>query len=80
MGTHRKCCCGEAVELDCPCPVYPTWCFGWQGWRGYGTDPNIITQTNGRWTPLWYTSPYYDSRTRLSWQIGLTLYNFNNLT
>jgi hypothetical protein len=79
MGTHRKCCC-DITELDCPCPVYPTWCFGWQGWRGYGTDPNAITQTNGRWTPLWYTSPYYDSRTSLSWQIGLTLYNFNNLT
>jgi len=79
MGTHRKCCC-DITELDCPCPVYPTWCFGWQGWLGYGGDPTTRTQTNGRWTPLWYTSPYYDSRTNLSWQIGLTLYTFNNLT
>lgn len=78
MGTHRKCCCDPAQELDCPCPVYPTWCFGWQGYRTY-VGSSSITQTTGRWTPLWYTSPYYDSRTSLSWQIGLTLYQFNGM-
>ena len=77
MGTHRKCCC-NIEELDCPCPLYPTWCFGWQGYRGYDSGTSI-TQTNGRWTPLWFTSPYYDSRTSLSWQIGLTLYQFNDM-
>lgn len=77
MGTHRKCCC-DIEELDCPCPVYPTWCFGWQGYRSY-TSGTSITQANGRWTPLWFTSPYYNSRTSLSWQIGLTLYQFNDM-
>jgi hypothetical protein len=78
MGTHRKCCC-DITELDCRCPVYPTWCFGWQGIRGYLGETTTPTQTNGRWTPQWFTSPYYDSRTSLSWQIGLTLYTFNGL-